>query len=180
MFNKFWTLNKVLVLALLGGFAFLMLEIRYEHRAVLLDERAAWIPIIYSGLTLLIGGILLALWERGGRLILSLWFGGAMIVGGLGVWFHSGGHPLKAAALAGQSAKLVLSKPQSPDAASAAPEADVGGPPLLAPLAFCGLGMFGLLACSRRLAAETASTPAPAQPLLLPQTAAEKTTASLS
>lgn len=140
--RHFWTINKALVLGLIGGFAFLMLEIRYEHRGVLADERTAWIPIIYSGTALILGSFSLWRWDRGGRQLLAILFTASVIVGLLGIWFHTGGHLLQTLSFVGEGVGLLF-KP----ADAKASESFAALPPLLAPLAFCGLGAFGLLAC---------------------------------
>src|SRR5438552_10091735 len=62
-----WTLNKLITLALLGGYVVLPLEIRYSHRHVLAEHPISWTPLIFSGLMLLGGLIALTRWDRGGR-----------------------------------------------------------------------------------------------------------------
>ena len=160
------SLNKTLVVLLLGGFAFLLLEVRFEHRDVVSEKLVAYIPIVYSLLTLVVGAVLLALWDKGGRLLLQILFGGAVIVGALGVWFHTGGNPVRAVSLVGRSLRLLATippmkeaePPGGPPAAKPAGQGEAaqveegpgeGGPPLLAPLAFCGLGLLGMAACAR-------------------------------
>jgi len=81
-------------------------------------------------------------WGTGGRRLLTGLFAAAVAIGLLGLWFHSGGHPFRAA-------KQVF-------AAWALPPGQDGGikigsrPPALAPLAFCGLGAVGLIVSARR------------------------------
>jgi hypothetical protein len=125
--------------ALLGGVALLLFELRFEHREVLGETWRSWIPLIYSAVTLLAGLVALLRWDAGGRRVLALLFGAGIAVGLLGFWFHTDGH-----LLAGVRSVL---------GAWRVPLGQDGGikmgsqPPALAPLAFCGLGMLGLLIC---------------------------------
>jgi hypothetical protein len=159
MLNRaFWTLNKAMVLGLIGAFAFLLLEIRYEHRQVLEEEPAAWIPILFSGACVLIGLLALRSWDTWGRKTLMAGFAAACLVGALGVWFHTEGRPGVAlttltASLPGAPAYADGDENEGVERLPAGTEEEKT-PPYLAPLAFCGLGLFGLLACSRRLPAE--------------------------
>jgi hypothetical protein len=159
--REFWTLNKAMVLGLISAFAFLLLEIRYEHRQVLQEEPAAWIPIVFSGASVLLGLLALGSWDRWGRQALMGAFALACVVGVLGVWFHTEGRPGAAlavvtASLPGTPVFAESEGSEAPATPEGRPNAGAGEktPPYLAPLAFCGLGLFGLLACSRRLPAE--------------------------
>lgn len=128
-----WTLNKVVVLVLIGGFATLVIDLRSEHIDVLRHNWRPWIPIVYSAVMVFIGAVALAKWERGGRQALLAGFLVAFIVGGLGFWFHNHGHLLTAVT-------TVL-------AAWTQPLHHADAPPPLAPLTFAGLGLLGTLAC---------------------------------
>ena len=134
--TRTWTLNKVTVLVLIGGFAMLVVDLRAEHVDVVRHNWQAWIPIVYSGVMVLLGAAALAGWERGGRQVLQIAFAAAFIVGGLGFWFHNHGHLVSAVI-------TVLSAWTQP-----LHHQDV--PPPLAPLSFAGLGLLGMLACARR------------------------------
>ncbi|MEA2552743.1 MAG: hypothetical protein QOJ65_919, partial [Fimbriimonadaceae bacterium] len=41
-----WSLNRIIILALLGGLASLMLDIRWEHRVELARRWETWIPLV--------------------------------------------------------------------------------------------------------------------------------------
>lgn len=137
-----WTLNKLIAAGVVASFAFLLLEIRFEHREVISEHWQSWIPIAYSGAALLLGVPALAWWQPYGRQVLHVAFGLALIVGLLGVWFHTEGHPARVLAIL--SVWLSGARP--------IPLSDT--PPALAPLAFFGLGALGVAACSRRFPAE--------------------------
>ena len=133
------TVNEVFVAALLLGAAFLLVEVRFEHREVLGEIWAAWLPLGCAAVLLIGGAIALPFWRRGGRTALTILFGLAFVVGTLGIWFHSGGHPI------GHVAKVLSAWRLHPGQTGGTP---VGSePPALAPAAFCGLGLLGLIAC---------------------------------
>ena len=138
-----WTLNKILVLLLLGAFVGLTLDLRYEHVDKVRKFWEAWIPIVYSGAMVVLGAVCLRLWERGGRQILSIAFTFALAVGVVGFWLHNRGHLVSAV-------MQVLSAWTQPIR-----HKDV--PPQLAPLAFVGLGVLGMMACAKRLQVTSAS-----------------------
>jgi len=134
-----WSVNERIVAAVLGGAALLLAEIRFEHREVLGETWHAWLPLGYAALLLLAGGAALLRWRQGGRQILAALFALGFVVGALGIWFHSDGHPLT-------HTLQVL-------AAWLVPPGQNGGikigsqPPALAPTAFWGLASIGLIAC---------------------------------
>jgi hypothetical protein len=130
-----WTLNKSLVVVLLLGFAVLLLDIRSEHADVVRENWKAWIPVVYSGVMLVLGAIALANYEKWGRAALVFGFGAAFIVGGLGFYFHTGGHMI--------TAVFTVLK------AWGGKQHFDGGPPPVAPLSFAGLGLVGIMACAR-------------------------------
>ncbi|MGI8495021.1 MAG: hypothetical protein ACR2L1_06885 [Pyrinomonadaceae bacterium] len=59
-------------MALIGAFAVLLFEIRFEHQMVLSEHKIAWTPIIYSGLMVLISLAALFFWNAAGG---SFYFG---------------------------------------------------------------------------------------------------------
>ena len=122
------------------GAAFLLCEIRFEHREVLGETWRGWVPLGYAGLLLAAGIPAWFAWRSGGRKVLAALFGLAIAVGLLGAWFYSDGRPLRSLAQAAAAWALPPGKDGGVRPGSA--------PPLLAPLAFCGLGLLGLLACS--------------------------------
>jgi len=132
--------NQRLAAFLVGGAAFLLFELRYEHREVLGETWRSWIPLVYCGLTLVAGGFALLRWHSWGRRALGALFALGIAVGVLGFWFHTGGH------LLGGIRDLL--------GAWLIPLGKDGGikmgsqPPPLAPLAFSGLGTLGLLVCA--------------------------------
>jgi hypothetical protein len=133
------TVNEIIVAALLLGAALLLVEVRFEHREVLGETWVAWLPIGCAALLVVGGAIALAFWRRGGRRVLTALFGLAFVVGAIGIWFHSEGHPFA------HIAKALSAWALPPGQSGGAPAGSE--PPPLAPAAFCGLGLLGLIAC---------------------------------
>jgi hypothetical protein len=134
--NKGETVLRLLSHSLLvGGYAFLMLDIRYEHREAVGDEPTAWIPIVFSAVMIVLIPLAIALWRKVGKRLAAVGYGASVIVGLLGSFFHAHGHFLRhlqatMAVWQTYSTKIV---PHSQFA------------PFFAPLAFIGLGSIGLL-----------------------------------
>ena len=124
--------------AISGGFFLLLGEIRFEHRAVLVDDWRPWIPILFCGV--MVPGIPLATFAGGrvGRYVLLGLYGLTIGVGALGGFFHSEGHFVERLM---ELFTVWTSSVQSGAAIKA------GHPPLLAPFAFMGLGSIGLIFC---------------------------------
>jgi len=90
--------------------------------------------------TLLGGLVALLRWDGKRRRVLAMLFGAGIAVGLLGFWFHTDGHLVNGL----RNILLAWRIPLGQD----------GGirmgsqPPAVAPLAFCGLGILGLLVCA--------------------------------
>jgi len=123
------------------------MEIRFEHREALGEAWQSWIPLLYCGAMLALGAAALTRWHRGGRQVLLVGFAVAFLIGLLGLWFHSDGHPIS-----GVSQVLAAWALHPGDGGGI----KMGAPPVLAPLAFVGLGSMGVLACSWRFPPERA------------------------
>ena len=119
---KFWTLNKAIVLVLIGGFGVLLVEVRFDHRFVVGEDTVGWIPIFYSIMMMVASLIGLFFWRRGGRQVLFVGFLLAIFVGLAGFWFHT-------------NARLIRSV-QHEFSAWVRKIPDEDRPPALAPLAF--------------------------------------------
>ena len=129
---------RAIAAALLGGCALLLFELRFEHREVLGETWRSWVPLVYAAVTLLGGAVAWLRWNGGGRAALGVLFALGVAVGLAGFWFHTDGHPVRELrAVAG-----IWRVPIGQDGGI-----KQGRPPALAPLAFCGLGTLGVLAC---------------------------------
>lgn len=136
-FRRLALIQQWLLLLLLGAVVLLLVEIRFEHQAVMGEKWQAWIPLAYLGfMAICIPLGLLTLRSFGGKL-LALVFGGLVVVGLCGFWFHAKATPLPAIQ---KVIKTITSQPgqllQSDDDFSA---------PLLAPLSLVGLALMGIL-----------------------------------
>lgn len=135
-----WSPGKMFALLLISACAVLVFDLRYEHNHILANHEIGWTPIIYSGLMVLVGIMGLAKWEQWGRPLLTAVFAAGFVVGALGFWYHGQGHMF---ADLGQMLSVWGGAHPNP----------VHQPPPLAPLAFAGIGLAGILACSRHFSA---------------------------
>jgi hypothetical protein len=131
-----WILNKILAVFLAGTYLGLTGDLRYEHVDKVRHDWTAWIPIAYSSVMTVVCLLSLLLWDRQGRQALFCASALGLVVGLLGFWLHNQGHLFRDLA-------LVLD-------AWIRSEHHANTPPTLAPLAFCGLGGLGMLACAAR------------------------------
>ena len=121
-----------------GGFLLLLCEVRFEHRAVLLEDWRPWIPVAFCGFML--AAIPLLNWMSSTftrRALLGCYLI-ALCLGLFGLIVHSEGHLLE------RLNELVAVWTSSLQAGA---EIKAHHPPLLAPLAFTGLGLIGVLFC---------------------------------
>jgi hypothetical protein len=135
-------MEKRIAGALLGGAAFLLVEVRFEHREVLGETWRGWIPLTCAALLLVAGIPAWLAWAGRGRKLLAALFALTAAVGVLGAWFHSGGRPDRAVVRVMSAWALAPGQNGGEKPGSA--------PPALAPLAFSGLGLLGWLVCARR------------------------------
>lgn len=127
----------ICIALLLGGLALLLVEVRFEHQAVMGKKWQTWIPLTYCFAMLIVGPLAMSIWQRGGRHLLAAGFALAPILGLLGFWFHSKTDPVLAVSKVFRVISMTPGKIPL----------DVGGPPVLAPLALAGLGLLGTVLC---------------------------------
>jgi hypothetical protein len=135
-------IEKRIAGVLISAAAFLLVEVRFEHREVLGETWRGWIPLAWAALVIATGVPAWLAWARGGRKLLTVLFGLTAAVGLLGAWFHSNGRPVRAVA------RVVSAWTLSPGQNGG--EKPGTAPPVLAPLAFSGLGLLGFLVCAGR------------------------------
>lgn len=133
-------IQRGLLVLLLGGVSLLLVEVRFEHQAVLGVKWQSWIPIIYLSSMLLLGALGIATFRRFGCYLLIGIFIGLAVVGLLGFWFHSKEKPIQ------KVAEIVSTDLSAPGHLKEQSDEDTN-PPVLAPLALVGLGAIGVLAC---------------------------------
>lgn len=138
LWHRLRLIQLCLLLALLGGLGMLLLDIRYEHRAVLAEKWQAWIPILTLSTSLVLLPIGIVMLRKLGRQLLTLIFAALIVTGCLGFYFHSQGKPVE------RMTRLFQTVMQPPGHLQ--PSDDDSAPPILAPLALVGLGAIGILA----------------------------------
>lgn len=132
-------IQRLLLLLLWSGVLLLLLEIRFEHQAMLGETWQAWIPLGYLTLLAFVIPIGLITIDRIGSKLLAIAFVGLIIVGSLGFWFHAKGK-------LSQRLRAILTTVQSqPGQLLTNGDVDDTTAPLLAPLSLVGLGTMGLL-----------------------------------
>jgi hypothetical protein len=132
-----WPLARILLFILANGFAGLMIDIRVEHVDAVRENTVAWLPIVFSGfmaMSCLVGFIF---WGKLTRRLLLPLFLASLIVGGMGFYFHTHGNIKKVI----KTSVYAWTDPNMEHS---------DAPPQLAPLAFAGLGVIGLLTLFER------------------------------
>lgn len=157
-----WSLNRVLSLLLAGGLLLLFVDIRHEHVSALRDEPASWIPLIFTAVAVTVMLATVASWKPGWRATLTAVYIASLVVGLAGVYFHIDGKlgRLVSTLFAQNTAappapgliRLVDSHGDRDGRSHGAKDDDDA--PVLAPLAFVGIGLIGLAGTSRRLKPE--------------------------
>ncbi len=137
MLNNF-SLNRLLVLFTALGFAFLWIDTTLEHWDVLKDEVMAYIPFIFSVIGLLLGASAAIMWKEKLIRFFQIFLFVSFIVAGTGVYFH----------LEDEEDEINLTVEEREH------EANEKDKPIMAPLAFAGLAVVGLLGTKRKWEAE--------------------------
>jgi hypothetical protein len=132
-----WPLPRILILILAGAFLNLLIDIRVEHVDVVRERTIAWLPILYSAIMAVAALFAAAFWNNTSRRIMLALFLLAFVVGGTGVYLHNHGNLTKVL----QTSVNAWTDPNIKH---------VKGPPQIAPLAFAGLGLIGILASLKR------------------------------
>ena len=132
-----WPLPRIFMFILANAFVGLMIDIRVEHVDVVRERSIAWLPIIYAGFMTLACIFAFIFWKRSTRMIMLPLFIAALIVGGLGFYFHNHGNPQKVIA----TSVRAWTDPNLNHS---------DAPPQLAPLAFAGLGAIGMITLLER------------------------------
>jgi uncharacterized membrane protein YfcA len=137
MFKKY-SLNKLLVLVTTIGFAFLLADTTIEHWSTFEEEIMVFIPFVFSIIGVVLGIIVVITWKE--KLI--RWFQillfASFIVAAAGLYFH----------IVEEEDEINLTSEEREH------EENEKDKPLLAPLAFAGLAVIGLLGTMRKWEAE--------------------------
>ena len=136
------SINRAIVVVCTVGFLFLLVDTLLEHIDAFKDEPLAWVPVAFSVVGLAIAGVASARWNETWIRLLHWCFIAALVVGAVGVYLH------------------VSDRFESEEERVAEHGGDTKEhklPPVLPPLAFTGLGAFGLIGTLRKWQAETKS-----------------------
>lgn len=136
---KQFTLNRLLVLLMITGFGFLMIDTIIEHWKVFHEEWAAFIPVFFSAVALVLGVITFIRWNEKMIRILNWTLAVSVIVALLGIYFHFGDDEDEDTP---RQATAQVTKEKE------------GEKPLLAPLSFAGVAIVGMLGTARKWSAE--------------------------
>jgi hypothetical protein len=136
MFQKF-SLNRLIVMFVAAGFFFLIADSILEHWDILGRELWAYIPIVFSVLGFVISIIAAVQWKERVIRFLRITLFVAFIISVAGLYFH-----IKEEDDEGITTAQLEHEQKEKDK------------PILAPLSFAGLAMFGLLGTSRKWRAD--------------------------
>jgi len=136
MFRNY-SLNRILVLVVTAGFAFLLIDTMIEHWGIFSKEPMAYIPVGFSVVGLLIGISAVLQWNERWIRYFQLFLFASFIVAAMGVYLHIGDDDDEK-----QATEQIAQQKKEKEK------------PLLAPLAFGGLAVIGLLGTSRKWQAE--------------------------
>jgi hypothetical protein len=141
MFKKY-SLNRLLVLFTTIGFAFLLADTTIEHWPAFEEELIVYIPLVFCLIGLVLGIIVIIKWKE--RLI--RWFQillfASLIVSAAGLYFH----------IEEEEDEINLTTEEREH------EENEKDKPLLAPIAFGGVAIIGLLGTARKWEAEVLQT----------------------
>ncbi len=133
-----FTLNRLLVLSASAGFSFLLADTIIEHIDVFNDELMAFIPPVFSLIGAVIGFITFYKWKPGIIRVMHIFLFLSFIVAGAGFYYH----------VAEEEDDENLTTEQLIH------EENEKDKPLLAPLAFGGIAVIGLLGTYRKWESE--------------------------
>ncbi|MBI5021846.1 MAG: hypothetical protein HZB59_10460 [Ignavibacteriales bacterium] len=140
MLFKSFSINRLLVLLVAGGFLFLFIDTLLEHQDVLPNERPAFIPIIISLIGFIIALLAVQGWKDGIIRWLHIYLMLTILVGFGGIFFHN--------------RERFESDEEKSELVEEEEKSDEASPPILAPAAFIGLGVIGLIGTARKRQAE--------------------------
>jgi hypothetical protein len=135
---KQYSLNKLLILVTTLGFAFLLLDTTIEHWPTFEEEIMSFIPLVFSLAGLVLGIIVFITWKEKFIYWFQILLFASFIVAAAGLYFH----------IEEEDDEISLT------AVEREHEMNEKDKPLLAPIAFAGLAVFGLLGTMRKWEAE--------------------------
>lgn len=137
------TRDRVILAVLFIGFLTLAVETRFEHRDVIQEKWQAWIPPVYSALAALASLVALP-GKKGVRTVAAAVFFLGILVGGYGLYMHTGFDPAVFTKFLNPEARVMGSK-LGPDGQ---PMQVFIQRPVVAPMSVTGLAAIGFLLTS--------------------------------
>lgn len=141
------SLNRLIAFLVAGGFLFLFVETLIEHNEVMSENFIAYAPILFSAFGLVLALLAAIKWQQKWIRILHVYMFLALFTGLGGLFFHN-----KERVLTKETLKVEALEDEEYE--TAGEKKDEHAPPILAPMAFAGLGAVGLLGTFRRWQAE--------------------------
>ncbi len=140
MFLKSFSINRLIVLIIAGGFLFLFVETLIEHQDVIPKELPAFIPIIVSILGFIIALLTAQNWKDRSIRLLHFYLMLTILVGLGGLFFHN--------------KERFEREEKETETIINEKDAEEVKPPILAPAALIGFGAVGLIGTARKRQAE--------------------------
>ncbi len=137
MFKKY-SLNRLLILIVTAGFIFLLADTIIEHWEILDEEIMAFIPVVFSVFGVGLGIVTVIAWKEKIIKWMQIFLFASFIIAGAGFYFH----------VVEEEDEINLSAEKKEH------EEKEKDKPLLAPFAFGGLAIVGLLGTARKWDAE--------------------------
>lgn len=137
---KNYTINRLLVLLVGFGFAFLTADLILEHWDILSKEPWSFVPVVFSAIGTCIGFLVVVLWNEKWIRAFHIFLLTSFLVAGAGLYFH-----------------ILEDEDEDHPTQKVEQETKEKEKPLLAPLAFAGIAAFGLIGTSRKRQADVIS-----------------------
>lgn len=138
MISKF-SINRLIALFVAAGFIFLAVDSTLEHWDVFKEEWFAFVPVLYSMFGIGIAVAAVVKWDEPWIRKLHLYLIASFVIGVAGLYFHS---------------ESLFEDEDEMSTEERKHEEKEKPAPILAPLAFAGIGAIGMIGTSRKWPAE--------------------------
>ena len=132
---KNYSINRLLILLVGIGFAFLTVDSLLEHRDILMKEPMSFVPVVFSAFGAIVGILTTLAWNDQWIRTFQKFLLVSFLVAALGLYFH-------------------IKEDDDKETSTQKTEQEQREKPLIAPLAFAGIAVFGLVGTKRKWPAE--------------------------